>query len=100
MILATTTDSKERAGEAAPWIREMLGDLELHVFLDIDVLGESLYADLPESPETAIESIKDCASRIASQLRAIDITGGVKLEAVLAVLIAAISQRHRGARRT
>lgn len=96
VILATTTGSKERAGEAAKWIREILGNSEPRVLLDTEALGKSLYADLPESPETAIESIKDYASRIASQLRAIDITGGVKLEAVLAVLIAAISQRHRG----
>ena len=94
VVLATTTTSKERAREAAEWIREILGDAGPQVLLDTDVLGKSLYAELPESPETAIEAIKEGASKIGPRLRVVDITGGVKLEAVLAILAAYISQRQ------
>ena len=94
-VLATTSGSRERAEEAAEWVRGILGGSGPRVLLDTAVLGKSLYADLPESPETAIEAVKNGAIKIGSRLRVVDITGGVKLEAVLAVLIAVISQRHR-----
>ena len=95
VVLATTRESRGKAREAAE-----LASGALHgsprFFLDVDAVGVSLYSGLPVRVSEAVRGIEEFVKKYGGRLLVVDVTGGIKLEAVLATIIAALSVKIGG----
>lgn len=89
IVYATTEESLAAARRAQKLLEETLKQHKApKVMIDADILGRCVYHGLPIEPKEAIAALRELIGSLAEQLAAVDTTGGMKLEAVIAALAA------------